>query len=497
MLPDHVILANSTYGYRDPNAAEVKKLLATVGSTEEHDNDADDQEVSTDQKQPRQDPSQSGDDHPNHTPHMKRRRATSTVQPVDKDPQRRRRKRTVIEYRGASSDVPDQSYLHGMNSTDDRIGANLAKSNPVLSYRTLEHLKNQYATVFDDLGISQSPKGTGAAVYNPPHGVREFSHSKSSQHPTQYSPLQPNNDVSFSIYDLDLNLQPGDKLINGIPGWDIAAPFQSKEISHTDMPLQNDRMDEFAEILLEHGKTYIFICLETAKATKCIVSADGDVGSETLSLQSLDQHIHLLEGERPLWKGKAVLGSDTDQKPEHEAESDYTELLLPVDMQYIIVCIEDRRFDKAVTVEGLETPWDQIEYRQLVDDVEKLEGHPIETHKAHLTRPPVEDHDILSGHQSLATLQQDQLGGSYIPYRFEHQAQDMTDQANGSDGPLETAGSPLLPYYNSKLGADTNLTDSENVDDGSFLDAPFNTEVGHDDLIEEIQQIPDDLLKDF
>ena len=534
ILPAQVVLANSTYGYRDPNAAEVKKLLATAGSIEEDENNTNHEDASTNRNHPSlppgtislgipsrpkhiesphgeellQDPGQSSYDHDDPEPRLKRRRVLPNAHPTNKDT-RRRDEKSIREYGPGSSDTHAQSNLHGTKSSDDKLGTNGTDPYSVTSFKPLEHLQDQSFTDNYDLGVSWPSQGTiptplgnsmTSPVYSSLHGSQGLCPSTSSQYPAQYSPTQPDNDGSFRIYDFDLNLQPGDHLINGNPDWDIAAPFQSQEVSVSYTPLQNEPADKFAEVRLEHGKSYIFICLDTAKATKCVVSADGDIAPETLSLQSLGNHIRKLEDEPPLCKGKAVLGSVADDKLESEEEHDHTELQLPVEMQYIIVCIENRRFHKAVTVEGLETPWDEIGYNQLVEGIENLGGDPTDLHNASSPQPPVADFDVLSADQqsNLASLsssmQQDQLRESQLPFEFQYQAQDMTNQANESDQPPETVGSRILPGHNPNIEDNGDATDSQGLDYGKFLEKSSDTEMIPHDLIEKIQQIPDDLL---
>ena len=535
MLPAYVVLANSTYGYRDPDKVEVKKLLAATGSQEQHDSNAayasDEEALDNPNEfssparttaleiksgsrhigplvgnQLRYESSQSSDDPGVHSPHVKRRRAPSGIEAANKKT-RRQQKRNATEPRPGSTDTFDQTYRHGINRTGEEFATNKAVPNSGLSYRPLDHGRNQFATEDGDLRVLQTSQGARAAlqrssmissVYTPLHGPQSLSHSDFSHYPTQYNPLHPDQTGSLPTYELDLYFQAGNELINEFLGGDIATPFQSQEPLFSDSPPQNEPNEQVsAEVRLEHGKTYIFICLDSAKATKCAISVDGYATSEILSQPVLAAYVQLLKDERPLQKGKAVLRDVTDQKLEHEQEPDHTGIDLPVDVHYIIVCMEDRRFDKAITLEGLETPWDEIEYSQLVDEIANLERPQSDEPIASVTQLPEDYYDAQSSHQrpnptsTSSFMQHDQLREGQLPVQSGYQASGLNNQATSLEETSEAVESGLPICYDPTTGTTANEIDPEGADFGIFLGAPINDEVGPNNVIKNLQRTPD------
>ena len=217
----------------------------------------------------------------------------------------------------------------------------------------------------------ESPKCHYSSGLNSLHGFSEGLSTDLKSHMNSQMSQGLGGIGFFDTNGSDIYSKEGEYQWTGFRALDHTTIDQSQEPQQDSSAKKSMSASGFADIQIEVGKTYIIVCLNNAVATKCHVATHDNLVPNKLELQELRQEIDGLKQKPLSWRSKAILRESPDS---NNLEPKYSVLQLPTDKEYIIVCIQERMYHKAIAAEGDETVWAEIDYAQLVEDVSASRG---------------------------------------------------------------------------------------------------------------------------
>ena len=275
-------------------------------------------------------------------------------------------------------DIRDNSWLGW--SSPMTLTSNYYPQEPQLSSMpsSHDHDENGHLHHLEKPGVSYYENSISDFVYSLPRISQPILYNSPIGSTRDYVSPSPEHATTFNGHAFDLEFEGGDGFLHGPSAWADSSSIQPQETSAANQAIQDDTQDRFAEVRLGVGMAYLIICLDNGVTTKCVVSADGEIASDKLDVEALYHEVTSLEMDPEFLKRKPTFSTYTST--DSDLDPEYSLLLLPIKRAYIKICIEDRSCQKAITVEGDNTIWEERNLTQVFQDISNLVKENEDTH---------------------------------------------------------------------------------------------------------------------